>query len=146
VAVEPVPGLPPVTGPESGPAVTIEARMIAAMCRGLPFTADDVTDAGRETVLGDHAPNAAQNGIGARFRQHSVEGRIVPTGRVVASVAPHRKGGMIREWVPTLRGQRWAMDMRDALGGYRSLMSDTPDPVVPDEDVPDEPVDDPADE
>jgi hypothetical protein len=76
----------------------IVSRFEALVASGEAFTADDVTDDGALTVRGNHYPNASQNAIGTLFRQASIDRRIVPTGRVVKSRAPHRKGGMIREW------------------------------------------------
>ena len=73
-------------------------RLDSLIASGRPFTADDVTDNGRLTVSGDHAPNQKQNTIGTLFRTAAAADRIGPTGRVVKSRAPHRKGGMIREW------------------------------------------------
>ena len=91
----------------------LERRLIDCIAAGRPFTADDVTGEGRLTIDGEHAPNGHQNGIGALFRTQSQARRIIATGRVVASHAPHRKGGMIREWQATEGGRRWAQRLVD---------------------------------
>jgi hypothetical protein len=62
------------------------------------FTADDVTDRGKLTLDDDHTANGKQSAIGSLFAQASRARRIAPTGRVTKSTAPHRKGGLIREW------------------------------------------------
>ena len=79
---------------------------------GVPFSANDVTDDGAITVAGDHTPNGKQNAIGSRFRTYAAQGLIEKTGRVLQSTAPHRKGGMIQEWVATEKGRRWARRSR----------------------------------
>ena len=89
-------------------AVTVEARFVELIADGAPFTADDLTDGGPLTLDSSHTPNAQQSGIGSMFSRASKAGRIEPTGNVVRSTAPHRKGGMIREWRATTAGQRWA--------------------------------------
>ena len=76
--------------------LTTRFEMFIAL--GRPFNADDVTDDGRLSIDGDHAANGRQSAIGALFAQASRAGRIVPTGAMVRSTAPHRKGGGIREW------------------------------------------------
>lgn len=94
----------------------VEARLIALVAAGEPFTADDVTGAGALTLDGGtHAPNAKQSGIGSLFRSYATQGRITFTGRIVASRAPHRKGGAIRVWQPTAHGQAWATALRGKL-------------------------------
>lgn len=92
----------------------LQARLYTLMSRGTPFTADDVTADGKVTVAGDHEPNKKQNAIGAMIRSQSQAKRIAPTGKVVSSKAPHRKGGMIREWRATDFGARWAKSQLDA--------------------------------
>jgi hypothetical protein len=74
----------------------------------MPFTADDVTGNGSVAIDPDHAPNAAQNGIGSFFRRMAARRLIEPTGQVVRSAAPHRKGGAIRVWHGTTAGRLWA--------------------------------------
>lgn len=72
------------------------------------FTADDLTDDGDVALDAEHAPNGAQNGIGAYVRSASQRRLIEWTGAVVRSKAPHRKGGAIRVWTGTTTGRRWA--------------------------------------
>jgi hypothetical protein len=72
------------------------------------FTADDLTDAGNAPLDAGHAPNGANNGIGAYFNAASRSGLIAWTGAVVKSKAPKRKGGAIRVWHGTNAGRRWA--------------------------------------
>lgn len=92
--------------------MTLEDRLVDVILTGAPFTADDVTDAGRLAVDADHAPNGAQSAIGAQFNRWHRQGLIEPTGQVVRSAAPHRKGGAIRVWVATDRGHHWALRYR----------------------------------
>lgn len=65
-----------------------------------PFTADHVAE-----YVGvpdpEHAANAANNAVGSAFARASREGIIRPTGKVHRSKQPHRRGGMIREWIGT---------------------------------------------
>jgi hypothetical protein len=86
----------------------LEARLWACIRTGEPFTAADVTDCGRLTVNGDHAPNGGQSGIGARFNVLAQQGVIRWTKEAVRSTAPHRKGGLNRVWVATVKGLRIA--------------------------------------
>jgi hypothetical protein len=72
---------------------------------GDEFTADDVLDrAGHPDDR--HEANGANSAIGSLFRRAHKERLIMPTGRVVRSRQPKRKGGMIQVWVgwhqPTL--------------------------------------------
>lgn len=91
-----------------------DGRLRELILTGDPFTADDLTGNGQLTVAGDHSPNGTQNAIGWAFRRWHSQQLIEPTGHVVASRAPHRKGGMIREWRATERGKAWA-DTSDRL-------------------------------
>lgn len=65
---------------------------------GEPFTADDLV-----ALVGipdaSHSANSRNSSLGAVFSWASKSGLIRPTGRVVQSSQPHRKGGMIREWI-----------------------------------------------
>lgn len=65
---------------------------------GRAFSSDDLVD-----LVGlpdpDHEPNARNGAVGAIFRQASTAGLIRPTGRVVTSRQPHRRGGTQRTWV-----------------------------------------------
>lgn len=72
------------------------------------FTADDLTLDGDDPLDAGHAPNAAQNGVGAYIQQASKRRLIEFTGHVVKSRAPHRKGGGIRVWRGTTVGRLWA--------------------------------------
>lgn len=73
-----------------------------------PFTAVDLTAAGSIAIDGSHAPNAKQNGIGSLFNTASRRGWIRSTGGLTNSTSPHRKGGAIRTWIGTVRGEVWA--------------------------------------
>jgi hypothetical protein len=84
------------------------ARLILA---ARTFTADDVTNNGTIALDNDHAPMGKQAGIGAVFNQWQRRGLIVPTGEVVRSQAPHRKGGAIRVWHGTEAGVLWARNI-----------------------------------
>lgn len=88
--------------------MSLDARLARAILDLGLFTADDVTANGSAAVDPDHAPNAAQNSIGALFNRAARDGRIAWTGRVVRSRAPHRKGGAIRVWRATAAGETWA--------------------------------------
>lgn len=81
--------------------MNLDARLAELVAAGVPFTADDLTDSGHWAVDPYHAPNGAQSAVGACFRRAHARGLIEPTGTVVKSKAPHRKGGMIRVWQPT---------------------------------------------
>ena len=63
-----------------------------------PFTADDIHD-----LVGSpdrtHQANAKNNMVGAAFRRARQRGLIEPTGIAVRSKQPHRKGGLIQEWI-----------------------------------------------
>lgn len=72
------------------------------------FTADDLTGDGDVALDAEHAPNGAQNGIGAYVNGAARRGLIAWTGAVVRSKAPHRKGGAIRVWHATDAGRLWA--------------------------------------
>jgi hypothetical protein len=72
------------------------------------FTADDLTLEGDDPLDAGHAPNAAQNGVGAYINSASRRRLIEFTGHVVRSRAPHRKGGAIRVWRGTDAGRLWA--------------------------------------
>jgi hypothetical protein len=88
--------------------VSFDGRLRELILEGVEFTADDLTANGLYTANGDHAPNGSQNAIGSAFRRWHAQLLIEPTGQVVASRAPHRKGGMIRVWRPTEQGRAWA--------------------------------------
>jgi hypothetical protein len=62
------------------------------------ITADDITSNGTRAVDGTHKANGRQSSIGSHFQKWHKQGLIEPTGRVVKSKAPHRKGGMIQIW------------------------------------------------
>lgn len=63
-----------------------------------PFTADDlVASAGHPDP--SHGANGRNSQIGSLFQEYSRAKLIVPTGTVKNSTQPHRKGGMIREWI-----------------------------------------------
>ena len=87
---------------------TIENRMIACIFVGEPFTADDVTKDGSIAVDPSRAQSGRQSSIGALFMEHSRAGHIEPTGEVIRSRAPSRKGGAIRVWRATPAGIAWA--------------------------------------
>ena len=89
----------------------LERRMAHLISAGVRFTADDLTADGHVTLDQTHTPNARQNGIGALFNQAARRGLIEWTGNVVRSRAPHRKGGMNREWLGTEAGQLWARNI-----------------------------------
>ena len=87
-------------------------RQLAHLIReGKPFTADDLTLDGRVAIDSGHNPNSSQNAIGSIFSQSNREGLIVFTGNTRKSKAPHRKGGLIREWRGTLIGLQWADEL-----------------------------------
>jgi hypothetical protein len=81
-------------------------QLIACIESGMAeVTADDVTNCGTVAVDPSHAPNGKQSGIGSFFRQMNADGVLRPTGRVVKSKAPKRKGGMIQVWEVTNKGR-----------------------------------------
>lgn len=88
--------------------MSIEQAMVRTIARGASFTADTLTKAGADTVDPSHQANGAQSSIGALFRSYAQRGWIEWTGDVVRSTAPHRKGGAIRVWQPTITGIRAA--------------------------------------
>lgn len=100
------------TTPTATRAADLERRLARLILDGEEFTADDLTDAGRLALDADHAPNAGQNGIGSFVQTASRRGLISFTGRVVRSLAEHRKGGSIRVWTGTESGRLWARNVR----------------------------------
>lgn len=82
-------------------------RLAELILAGDDFTADDLTANGA-IALDAHRPNGGQNAIGSFFREASADGLIAWTGRGTKSMAPHRKGGLIRVWAPTPKGVVWA--------------------------------------
>ena len=95
----------------------IQDRLARAILRGGSFTADDITSAGVFAVDVTHGANGAQSAIGSVFRWAASRNLIEPTGEVVRSSAPQRKGGAIRVWVGTPKGRTWA----DARTGQRGM-------------------------
>ncbi len=86
----------------------IDERIAFVILGGQCFTADDITEDGSWAPDPSHAPNGAQNAIGQHIRAAAQRGYISSDGRVVASCAPHRKGGSIRIWCATDAGVEWA--------------------------------------
>lgn len=87
-----------------------DVRLAELLREARSFTADDLTDEGDLALDPSHAPNGRQNGIGSFVRSARSRGLIEPTGAVVKSRAPRRKGGVIRVWRPTLAGIEWALE------------------------------------
>ena len=88
-----------------------EMRLAALIASGEPFSADDLTMSGQVTADEFHTPNGKRSSIGSLFSAKRKAGLIEPTGAVVNSTAPHRKGGLIRVWRGTPKGVRWAIEV-----------------------------------
>jgi hypothetical protein len=86
----------------------LERRLAWLIISQSTFTADDLTEDGQVAIDAGHAPNAGQNGIGAFIGSAHKRRLIQRTGASVKSRAPHRKGGMIQIWAPTVAGKLWA--------------------------------------
>lgn len=96
------------SGQEGKPVQPFDRRLAWLILDRPHFTADDLTDDGDVTLDAEHAPNGAQNGIGAYVNRAARRRLIAWTGAVVRSRAPHRKGGAIRVWTGTDAGRLWA--------------------------------------
>jgi hypothetical protein len=86
----------------------MEQLIARSLAHGVNFSANDL----HELVPnpdGEHAPNGANSAIGSAFSRYSKAGRIEPTGRVLQSNQPHRKGGMVREWRAVTRQQQFTI-------------------------------------
>jgi hypothetical protein len=92
-------------------ATPLDRRLARLILAGRSFTADDVTNNGTIALDNDHGANSKQSGIGALFNQWARRGLIDPTGEVVRSASPHRKGGAIRVWHGTEAGVLWARNI-----------------------------------
>jgi hypothetical protein len=90
---------------------SLDRRLASLLLLDREITADDITDRGRLSFDPEHSANGRQSAIGSRFRRWAADGLIEPTGRVVRSQAPHRKGGAIRVWTGTDKGRAWADDL-----------------------------------
>jgi hypothetical protein len=96
-------------------ATPFDRRLARLILVGRTFTADDITANGSIALDPDHESNGKQSSIGAMFNQWQRRGLIVPTGEVVRSAAPHRKGGAIRVWHGTEAGVLWARNILAAV-------------------------------
>jgi hypothetical protein len=96
-------------------ATPFDRRLARLILAGRTFTADDVTNNGAIALDTDHTPMGKQSGIGSMFNQWQRRGLIVPTGEVVRSSSPHRKGGAIRVWHGTEAGVLWARNVLAAV-------------------------------
>jgi hypothetical protein len=92
-------------------ATPFDRRLARLVLVGRTFTADDVTNNGSIAPDPDHTPNGKGSAIGAMFNQWQRRGLIAPTGEVVKSTSPHRKGGAIRVWHGTEAGVLWARNV-----------------------------------